>query len=1349
LKAEKRILLIEDDHEQALLFKQLLSLSVENECQITHKDTLAHSLEYLRKNTPNAILLDLDLSDNRGLEALDKVRAQAHGIPIVVLSDLERKETALEAIKRGAQDYLHKNTLTGPILSRVMCYAIERQELSNALLQQQENLGRVLGSITDSVWSADIIEGELNYQYYSPVVEQITGYPREHFMSGLEAWSQIVHPEDRELFLNKVKQEFLGEIVEHKYRIIRADGQVRWVSGKTSPTLGADNTVVHLNGIISDITEHHEATELLHQQSIQQAAVANFSQQALIEHDLQTLMDEATSLAAKVLNVEYTKVLKLLSDNKQLLLCSGVGWKPGLVGHRKVDAGKKSQAGYTPLTEKPIIITDFQTEDRFTSPPLLAEHNVVSGISVGIPGGEKNWGIFGVHTSELRNYTSDEIHFISALANTLGSAIAHQNTIKALQSRETQYRTLFETTKEGIIISTPDSTILSINPAAAAMLGYDEPADLIGTSSTLLYQNPKSREPMIKSLMENGYFYDRELVLKKADGTRLHALASAVMKKDEQGNPAQLEGFFVDITKRKEAEENLILFANAAEQTADSVIITDTQGVITYVNHAFEELTGYSQREAIGERPSLLKSDKHNQAFFETLWKTILSDEPFRAQFINRRKNGELYYEFKTITPITNEKGKITHFVSTGKDITKSKLAEVALRESEERYRTVADFTYDWEVWIAPDGTYKYSSPSSERITGYKPKEFEKNKNLLLELVHPKDKKKVEKHFKHHFSDEEVIPIEFRIIKHDGKECWIEHVCQPVYGSKKNWLGRRASNRDITDRKRGEEMIRELNRISLGLKYTFSEEQIFEIVAKGLKNLRLTCGISFLGEEENKLFFKYLGFSTKVIKAAEKVTGLTVEEFSIDVETVPLYKRAISEKKSFFQENVEDHVRLLLPKSAKKFASQITKILKIPKAIISPLFVEDDNIGLLSVQSQELREADLPAINAFAHQLSLSLENARLYKQTQQRLKRLSTLHTVDVAIAGSLDLRVTLDVLLNEISSQLGVDAANILLFNPQTQSLEFKAARGFRTSALQHTYLRIGDGQAGGAALKREIVHIVDLREQQTTFSRSPQWTEEGFVSYFGIPLIAKGKVQGVLEIFHRSILKTDTEWLNFLKTLANQAAIAIDNTSLFNDMQRANDKLTLTYDITLEGWAKALELRDMETEGHSRRVTDITVRIARAVGMSDQELVHTRRGALLHDIGKMGIPDSILHKPGKLTPEEWETMKQHPVYAYNLLTPIEYLQPAIDIPYCHHEKWDGSGYPRGLKEKEIPLAARIFAIVDVWDALLSDRPYRKGWSEEKVLAYIRENSGTHFDPRLVDIFIETVVGNSARHP
>ena len=150
-------------------------------------------------------------------------------------------------------------------------------------------------------------------------------------------------------------------------------------------------------------------------------------------------------------------------------------------------------------------------------------------------------------------------------------------------------------------------------------------------------------------------------------------------------------------------------------------------------------------------------------------------------------------------------------------------------------------------------------------------------------------------------------------------------------------------------------------------------------------------------------------------------------------------------------------------------------------------------------------------------------------------------------------------------------------------------------------------------------------------------------------------------------------------------------------------------------------------------------MTLRLARALGMKEEELVHVRRGALLHDIGKMGVPDGILLKPGSLTPEEWEIMRRHPQYAYEMLSPIAYLRLALDIPYCHHEKWDGTGYPRGLKGEQIPLAARIFAVVDVWDALGSDRPYRPAWPPEKLYAYLKEEAGKHFDPRVVEVFLK----------
>jgi putative nucleotidyltransferase with HDIG domain len=247
--------------------------------------------------------------------------------------------------------------------------------------------------------------------------------------------------------------------------------------------------------------------------------------------------------------------------------------------------------------------------------------------------------------------------------------------------------------------------------------------------------------------------------------------------------------------------------------------------------------------------------------------------------------------------------------------------------------------------------------------------------------------------------------------------------------------------------------------------------------------------------------------------------------------------------------------------------------------------------------------------------------------------------------------------------------------------------------------------------------------------------------------VPLIAKGQVRGVLEIFNRSTLKPDAEWLNFLETLAGQAAIAIDNATILAELQQSNTELALAYDATIEGWSRALELRDREMEGHAQRVTKLTVRLARLMGMDEKQIVHVRRGALLHDIGKMGLPDNILFKPGPLAADELEIMQQHPVYAMEMLSTISYLRPALDIPVYHHEKWNGTGYPYALQEEQIPRAARIFAIADVYDALTSDRPYRHAWTHEEAISYIRSQAGQHFDPGSVRVALREIKATMSR--
>jgi len=280
--------------------------------------------------------------------------------------------------------------------------------------------------------------------------------------------------------------------------------------------------------------------------------------------------------------------------------------------------------------------------------------------------------------------------------------------------------------------------------------------------------------------------------------------------------------------------------------------------------------------------------------------------------------------------------------------------------------------------------------------------------------------------------------------------------------------------------------------------------------------------------------------------------------------------------------------------------------------------------------------------------------------------------------------------------------------------------------------------EGFAGRVVRERGAIYFNDLSANISSPAYTKLILEEGFISYYGVPLIAKGEIKGVLEIFQRTSLKPNPEWRYFVGILAGQAAIAIDSSLTYSNLQRSNMELGFTYDRTLEGWARALDMRDKETEGHSVRVAEMTLQLARVLAVGDVELEQIRRGALLHDMGKIAIPDSILLKTGPLTVEEWDVMRTHPTRAYELFAPIPYLQVALEIPYCHHEKWDGSGYPRGLKGEGIPLAARIFAVVDVYDALMSDRPYRKAWSEMQVLEHILAESGTHFDPQVVKAFI-----------
>lgn len=372
-------------------------------------------------------------------------------------------------------------------------------------------------------------------------------------------------------------------------------------------------------------------------------------------------------------------------------------------------------------------------------------------------------------------------------------------------------------------------------------------------------------------------------------------------------------------------------------------------------------------------------------------------------------------------------------------------------------------------------------------------------------------------------------------------------------------------------------------------------------------------------------------------------------------------------------------------------------------------------------------------------------ERKRAETEMSQRLSELEVLYQSAFAFSQPINPKAIAEKIIGLLEQEMDWHHTAIRLYNPENATLELLA---FHIPDLNSTVERdaaekkfkniqhLDQGLTGWAIQHSEVIRSDNLKNDPRYFETFP-----GLQSGLYVPIKLAARVIGAISIESEKLNAFTGSDERLVMTLATQAAIAIDNDQLFESLKYLNLDLVAAYDATIEGWSRALDLRDKETEGHSLRVTAMALKLARAFGLSEDELAQVRWGSLLHDIGKMGVPDGILLKPGKLTDEEWVAMKKHPTFAYELLSPIRYLRGALDIPYCHHEKWDGTGYPRGLKDAEIPISARIFAVVDVWDALSSDRPYRQAWPEEKVREHIHHLSGTHFDPYVVDRFMQLI--------
>jgi response regulator RpfG family c-di-GMP phosphodiesterase len=358
----------------------------------------------------------------------------------------------------------------------------------------------------------------------------------------------------------------------------------------------------------------------------------------------------------------------------------------------------------------------------------------------------------------------------------------------------------------------------------------------------------------------------------------------------------------------------------------------------------------------------------------------------------------------------------------------------------------------------------------------------------------------------------------------------------------------------------------------------------------------------------------------------------------------------------------------------------------------------------------------------------------------KRRLAELEVLYDISSSLRYLDNLDAILSSLLDRTLIALETAAGAIYLAKPVDGKLYQASAKGWLTQLKDEKDFQPGESivgityESGKPYTTPEFIRDPNIREQ------SRLKIPAGWGGVY-LPIHSEQDIIGAMVIAVKLPREINLEEIKLLSSIAEMAGIAVHRIRLFEKLQTAGKALASAYDETIKGWANALELRDHETEGHSERVTELTVKMARHMGLSEEQIIHIYRGALLHDIGKMGVSDTILLKPGSLNEREWEIMYRHPFYAYEMLAPIAYLKPALNIPYCHHEKFDGSGYPQGLKGDTIPLEARIFAVIDVFDALTSDRPYRKAWSRKEALEYIKKVSGTHFDPQVVELFLDLI--------
>jgi PAS domain S-box-containing protein len=857
---------------------------------------------------------------------------------------------------------------------------------------------------------------------------------------------------------------------------------------------------------------------------------------------------------------------------------------------------------------------------------------------------------------------------------------ARQQAEQALHQSEERFQMFMQYFPGLAYIKDSSGRTLFANRGFSSFLGLD-PKDMIGKTNLEIF-GPEFGEIITRDdrrVLETGI---SQIIEEEFAGKTWTTHKFCI---DQSNASPLLAGVTIDMTERKLAEEALSLNEKRLRQIIDLVphfiFAKNSKGRFILVNQAIADAYGTTVQELTGKVDAdFIHSEEEVRHFLEDDNKVISSGLPkiIPEELITDAAGNVRILSTQKI-PFTFSGSTLPSLLGVSVDITEQKRTEESLRKSEKSYRGLFNSVEEAIYILDANSRFLDVNDGALKMYGY-PKEFFVGQTPeVVSAPGRNDLTKVTQAIQDAFKGEPQ-QFEFWGLRSNGKI-----FLKDIRLYKGTYFGQDviiALAQDITERKQTEE------RIQLSEK---KFRELFEVSKDGISIFVVSPDwTSRVFVELNDAAHAMLGYSK------EEMLRLPPGMLELDLTTEQIQLRQ-TELNANGAANFET---ILAHKDGHRVYTEFT----------SQLIQYEGQLAVMNI-----------------------VRDVTERKQHERELQAITTLSSALRIARTRIEM---LPVIVEQIINLLNCDSATIEIMEPQTGDAIVEAAHGI-WEHLAGSRQKKGTGINAIISQTRKPYYTDNLKDDPNLVYS--EWAYGGIRSCVGVPLIAQDNLIGYIWVGQRTNISGTK--IRLLSAIADIAANAIFRATLHELTLKDASDLALAYDRTLEGWAHALELRDQETEGHARRVVQMTIDLARSMNVSEEEIEDIRRGALLHDIGKMGIPDSILLKAGSLNEGEWEIMQRHPEYAYNLLMPIEYLRPALDIPYCHHEKWDGTGYPSRLKGEAIPLAARIFAIVDVWDALTADRPYRPAWSKEKALDYVREQNGKHFDPQLVGVFLDMI--------